>query len=143
MEANRLRMRKTAHERPETAKCHRRAILVVEPHCSGDLRVGTPRRQRRSSRKLPLGRDRAPAALEAHTPDEPTLRRSRSRGRTSPGTAAGLPANQDGASRPHAPAGGVSGCDRLACFRAAGAAALSRRQKSASPKLSSTKDDFG
>ena len=142
MEANRLRMRKTAHERPETAKCHRRAILVVEPHCSGHLRAGLPgaiAAAAANSRSAEIGRP-----LRWRRTPRTSRRCAGVVARENVAWNGGRPPGESGWSQsPARTAEGVSGCDRLACFPAASAAALSRRQKSASPKLSSTKDDFG
>src|SRR5437763_7080715 len=77
MEANGLRVRKTADERPQPGERPSGGILVVEPDCGRDLGVGVTRGEPRGRRELPLGRDGAAALLETDAPDEQPLSRRR------------------------------------------------------------------
>ena len=142
MEANRLRMRKAAHERAEPAEGGAGPILVVEPDGSGDLGVGivaarAPPRPRTPARP----RRGRPLCLEAHAPDQQPLHRRGRRGR-SVGWNCGRPRGEFGWSRsPARTADGVSGCDALGLPPArCDAPRRPARQKSARPRLSRTNE---
>ena len=114
----------------------------------GRLRPRPARRDRRGASAAARANSRSadtrtPARLEADAADDQPPRRACRPGRCSARTAAGRAASPDGAGRPRGrptacPAGAASPAStRRAPQR------LSRRQKSASPRLSRTNDDRG
>ena len=75
VEANRLCMRESLHERPEPREREARLVLVVEADRGRNLRVGIVRSQPRRAREQTFRGDRLSARLPAHACDEQPLDR--------------------------------------------------------------------
>ena len=135
MEANRLRMRKAAHERAEAGERAGGIVLVVEADCGRHLGVGIVRRQLGRTREEPLGRHAGARSPGGGRRGRSAAARGCRPGRVL-GSNCGRPRGESGWRRsPARTPDGVSGWSRFACRHAATAPRRCRAPEEREPEV--------